>query len=253
MGGARHRLCWLLLLGFACAWAGALQAQTVAEQYLFNAANQERAERGLGPLRWDAQLANAARAHADEMSERASISHQFAGEPELTRRAAAAGVKFSMVAENVAEAPSPLRMHDAWMHSEGHRANLLAPAADAVGIAVVERSGELYAVQDFAHVTRSLTYGQQEDAVRRLVDQAAPVGWVDDPFYARSTCEMDTGYVGPRPGYVMRFTANDLTALPIDLVAKLRSGGYRQAAVGACPAETSSIFSVYAVAVLLYP
>jgi uncharacterized protein YkwD len=36
------------------------------------------------------------------------------------------------------------------MHSSGHRANILDGNMDSVGIAVAERDGEYYAVEDFS-------------------------------------------------------------------------------------------------------
>ena len=66
---------------------------SVAEQYLLAAANQERVARGLSVLHRDSQLARAAAQHARSMAAHGSISHQFAGEPELTERGASAGVR----------------------------------------------------------------------------------------------------------------------------------------------------------------
>ncbi len=125
------------------------QAVSVAEQYLFQAANAERASRGLPTLRWDTGLYHAAQGHCWQMAQRESISHQYPGEPELASRGKNAGARFSMIAENVAEAQTAVRIHDAWMNSPGHRANLLDPHLDAVGISVRSRNGQLYAVQDF--------------------------------------------------------------------------------------------------------
>ena len=53
---------------------------TVAEQYLFAAANEARANQGLPPLRLDPVLAEASARHAREMANHAAISHQFDGE-----------------------------------------------------------------------------------------------------------------------------------------------------------------------------
>ena len=136
-----------LLLGITAA-AGILpcanaqqppRTATLAEQYLLAAANQERASRGLGLLHRDPLLARAAAQHAGVMAAHGSISHQFPGEPELTDRGARAGVAFSAISENVAEAPSVIQIHDMWMNSEHHRANLLDPAIDSAGISVVTR------------------------------------------------------------------------------------------------------------------
>src|ERR1700680_39995 len=69
-----------------------------SERILFDAANQERAARGLGPLRWDNSLADAARLHSIAMAQHDTISHQFAGEDGLSARATTAGARFSIVA-----------------------------------------------------------------------------------------------------------------------------------------------------------
>lgn len=227
----------------------------VAEQYLFAQANAERTQRGLRPLRWDAALARAAEEQAREMASRQAISHQFPGEPELSERARQAGARFSVVAENVAEAPSAAEIQDEWMHSPGHRANLLDPRVDAMGAGVVERGGELYAAEDFDRQVDSLSLDEQEAAVAavlRSVDNAIRV--LPSSADARRTCTMDSGYAGGRqPWFVMRYTAADLTRLPAALTQKLATGKYHQAAVAACAAQETQNFSAYRIAVMLYP
>jgi uncharacterized protein YkwD len=107
----------------------ALNNLTVAEQYLLAAANEARASQGLPPVRLDPILTGASALHAREMADHASISHQFDGEPELAIRGANAGAHFSLISENVGEAPTSVIIHDLWMNSPGHRANLLDPSA----------------------------------------------------------------------------------------------------------------------------
>ncbi len=103
------------------------------------------------------------------MARRKTISHQFEGEPELATRVGDAGVHFSLVTENVAEAPNSALIHDLWMNSAGHRANLLDPAVDAVGIAVIRDRGQYYAVEDFARTVEHLTLEQQESEVAGML------------------------------------------------------------------------------------
>ena len=233
--------------------AAEAQSGNLSEQYLFAAANRDRLERGLTPLRYDQALASAALAHAQQMAARQAISHQFTGEPGLALRVARAGVRFSLVTENVAEAGNSALIHELWMHSEGHRANLLDPKVDSVGIAVVARSGQLYAVQDFARSVESLSLLQQEAIVGELVASGG-VAILPDSHDAERTCALSTGFVGARrPWFVMRFTAADLKRLPDELVAKLATSRYHEAAVGACSAQEQSPFTSYQVAVLLYP
>ena len=232
------------------AWAQA--PRTVSEQYLFQAANAERVQRGLQPLRWDSSLYRAAGNHAREMAQRESISHQYPGEAELTERGKLAGARFSTIAENVAMAPTAVTIHTAWMNSPHHRENLLDPEVDSVGISVLKRGGELYAVEDFDRSVEKLTFEEQEAQVADLLQRTASID-VATSEEARQTCAMESGYVGRRPWFVMRYTAGDLTRLPEQLKAKLATGKYRQAVVGACQARQKQAFSAFNIAVLLYP
>ncbi len=121
-----------------------------AERELFSACNRERQAQGLPTLKWNTSLAEAARRHAQLMVTNQTISHQFPGEPSLSTRASRAGVSWMGLAENVAEAPSPQEIHSLWMHSPGHRANILDRNLDSIGVAVIERGAEYYAVEDFS-------------------------------------------------------------------------------------------------------
>jgi hypothetical protein len=126
------------------------QAEPEAEQELLRLMNQERQQQGAPALRWDEQLARAAREHNRLQVERGSLSHEFAGEPELSERLARAGVASDRDAENVAfdrDAPSA---HDSLMHSPPHRANILNPVYNAVGIGAIRKGGSLYVTEDFA-------------------------------------------------------------------------------------------------------
>jgi hypothetical protein len=238
------------ILAVCCA-AGA--AQNVSEQYLLAAANQDRAAHGLGPVQVDEHLALAARLHAYQMAERQAISHQFEGEKELAARAGDAGAHFSLITENVAEASNSAKIHELWMASEGHRANLLDPNVDAVGIAVVQKRGQLYAVEDFARTVPQLSLEQQEAQVGRLLT-AAGLRLGGDKADARQTCTMSSGFAGSRqPGFVMRFSGSSLDRLPDQLTARIGTGKYREVAVGACVTGRQTPFSGYNVAVMLFP
>ncbi len=228
----------------------------LAEQYLLAAANQDRAARGLQPLRFDPTLAQAALYHARQMAAHAEISHQFPGEPELSTRGANVGAHFSLITENVAEAPESTMIHDLWMHSKGHRANLLDPNVEVVGISVVVRDHQFYAVEDFANTVDTLSFNQQETTVAGLLAQSG-VQIANNPRTvedARRTCSMPTGYAGTRkPWFVMRYTVDHLTELPTQLQSRLSTGKYHQAVVGACISTESGPFTAYNIAVLLYP
>ena len=127
------------------------------EQLLFDSANKERIAQHLHPLKWDAALADAARRHAALMAERKRLEHRLPDEPALDQRAAQAGARFSKIGENIAIGRQASTIHTGWMHSPGHRANILEAHFTALGVGVVEEDGELYAVQDFSTAVASLS------------------------------------------------------------------------------------------------
>jgi hypothetical protein len=137
------------------------------------------------------------------------------------------------------------------MHSPPHRANLLDPRLDAVGIAVVERDGELFAVEDFARTVQALTQRQQEQQVARvLAGQGLDVR--PDPSIARSYCGDAPVRVRPLPRLIMNYTTTDLGQLPRPVKERIASGHVRTAAVGACRPDNDSGFAAYHIVLLLY-
>ena len=234
-----------------------MNGPNVAEQLLLNEANQDRVAHNLQALKRDTMLSQAALFHAFQMAEHADISHGFPGEPDLSQRGASAGVHFSLITENVAEAQDPTIIHDLWMHSSGHRANLLDPAVNVVGIAVVTRNQEIFAVEDFASTVDSLSLDDQELTVAALLNTTGlAIGNSDSQSVAnaRLTCTMASGYAGLRqPWYIMRYTASRLDHLPSQIKDRLNTGKYHQAVIGACPRSDSGAFSSYSIAILLYP
>lgn len=233
----------------------------VAERYLLAAANQDRAAYGLRQLRFDPILARAALFHANEMAAHDGISHQFRGEPDLAERGAKAGAHFSVITENVAQASDSSVIHDLWMHSPGHRRNLLDPSVEVVGIAVVVRNHQFYAVEDFANTVESLSFDQQEETVAGLLEKTGirvlngeTGGRISSTLDARRTCSMSSGYAGQyKPWFIMRYTADRLNRLPDELESRVASGKYHRAVVGACFTSESEAFTSYNIAVLLYP
>lgn len=223
---------------------------------LFALGNQARAAAGVEPLKWNPALAAAALLHCQRMAAEGEIAHRYGGEADISERAGRAGALFSMVAENVAVGSYPALIHQGWMDSPGHRANLLNPALDRVGIAVVASRGVLYAVADFARAVPALTPAQVEAAIAALI-RVSGVTVRGDPSAARATCALERGLprslAGPTPLFVMRWQDSDLSHLPPALVSRLASGEYRQAAVGDCaPQGVEGSFTVFRIAVLLY-
>jgi len=223
---------------------------TSPEGQLFYSVNRERAAQGLSVLQWDDALAIAARDHASQMALHNLMSHRLPGEPELIARATAAGVRFSVIAENVAIGPDAFTIHTAWMRSPGHRANILSPELSAVGIAVVPGTAGLFAVQDFAKSSTNLSLEQQERQVVLLL--AARGLQANASTEAQTICNGQPAYIGNRAATVIRFETPDLSKLPPALEQELQSSQFHTAAVGACASPGSSGFSRFRIVVLLF-
>ncbi|MCA9711021.1 MAG: hypothetical protein KDK70_34585, partial [Myxococcales bacterium] len=118
--------------------------------------NEERERRGLPSLQWDADAAAIAAGHSEDMRDHDYVGHRSPSSGEVTDRFEAAGVRSTVVRENVALGYGPKGIHESLMSSPGHRVNILATDVSHVGIGVVmgdPRSPSLprpvYATQNF--------------------------------------------------------------------------------------------------------
>jgi uncharacterized protein YkwD len=226
-------------------------AVPAAARQLFALANQARAAAGVWPLKWDAALAAAALQHCQLMAIEGPIAHRYNGEPDLTVRAQRAGAHYSLIEENVAFGSNVAGIHQGWLNSPGHRANLLNPEVDSVGIAVVAGRGAYYAAADYAHAVQVLSRDQVEATVAELI-RASGISIVGDPSAARNYCETGSSDNG-RSGFFVVWEGADISALPRALAGRIGTGSYRTAVVGACaPKDADSGFTSYRVAVILY-
>jgi hypothetical protein len=229
-------------------------AQSPAEQTLLQLANQARATHNLPPLYWDANLAQAAHAHVQwVLRDPSKLLHQYPGEPDLVTRGAQTGARFGTIAENIGgRGESPAALQQIWMTTPTHRANLLDPNLNAVGIAVTQDpNGLLYAVEDFTRVVPSLSPDTVEQRVQKLL-QAQGIAPVPSNEDARKTCTMAQGQAG-NPRLVIQWDSSDLSQLPDSVLQQLSRTRYTRAAVGACPGnQPNQQFTTYHVALLLY-
>ena len=228
-----------------------------SEQTVLNLTNQDRAAQGLGPLAWDPALASAANAHALAMAQAGNLSHQLPGESNVADRSAKQGAHFSAIAENIAFGPSPASIERQWMHSAPHRANILDPRMNRIGISLVSSGGTLWAVADFAAASPVLSAQAVEQTVEQHLRarglQIAAAG-SEEKQAARAACPQFEGGAGAHARFVVRWESSDLHTLPQPLADSVGSGQYTRAAVGACPATNTrnQAFSAYRVAVLLF-
>lgn len=148
------------------------QFDSQAEHELLNLVNQTRAQAGLGRLSLDPGLSKAARAHAEAMSAARELSHQFAGEPALPQRlAAATTTSLDEEGENVALDITATEAHRHLMQSQPHRANLLDPDYNVIGLGVIRSGDRLYIVQDFGHALPNYSLAEVKAQIAAAVAQ----------------------------------------------------------------------------------
>ena len=255
----KKKLLKAVLFGAVCLVLNALTQACAQEDYsgnarrIFELTNHDRVAHGLEALKWDASLAAAAQAHAERMAGEGYLSHQYPGEGDVGARAARAGAHFQAIAENIATGPNDGAIESEWMNSAPHRRNILDPQMNAIGIGVVERHGTIFAVEDFADASEALSTAQVESKVGVLLrrDGIEPSASRES---AAQACMTSSGYpTGGTGKLVMRFDTPDLSQLPAQIEAQLRSGNYRKASVAACSAgPRQGSFTTYRVAIVLY-
>ena len=108
-----------------------------AEQELFALINNDRRAAGLLPLVWDNRLAAIARSHSRDMAENRFIAHVSPTTGDTETRVRKAGGRYDLVLENVGQEGGVRQAHQGFMHSPGHRANVLNQHATFIGIGVV--------------------------------------------------------------------------------------------------------------------
>lgn len=123
--------------------------------------NEARGGEGMAELAPGENLDEAALAHAEDMARRDYYAHVSPeGETVAERFIDAGGDQWELVAENIARCtgcpvpPDVARveeLHEGWMNSPGHRANILGEGLSRFGFGIMtDGEGALYAVQTFA-------------------------------------------------------------------------------------------------------
>lgn len=109
------------------------------EQKVVDLTNQERAKQGLPALKLDTELSKVAKAKSQDMNSKGYFSHTSPtyGSPfDMMKQF---GISYRTAGENIAMGQqSPEEVVQAWMNSEGHRANILNGSYTHIGVGYVE-------------------------------------------------------------------------------------------------------------------
>lgn len=109
--------------------AGSIEEQVTA------LVNEQRRQAGLRPLRLNPQLSAAALAHSQDMALNDFFSHTGSNGSSVSNRIAATGYRYSTIGENIAAGFAiPATVVQGWMNSPEHRANILNPAVQEMGV-----------------------------------------------------------------------------------------------------------------------
>jgi uncharacterized protein YkwD len=116
--------------------------------------NTERINAGCGPLSVDGRLQNAAQDFSQDMANRNYFSHNTPEGVDPGQRMRNAGYDMSTWGENIFMSGGLATAQEAvnaWMNSEGHRANILNCGFAQTGVGIATNSnGASYWTQDFA-------------------------------------------------------------------------------------------------------
>lgn len=264
-------LVWALvvaLCGTALPNASAFDA--TAEQEILSLLNHERTSRGLQPLAADSRLTATSRAHSALMGKYREIGHQFDHEKMVALRLGDTGLHFSRSGENVAVADDAQAVHEALMHSPGHRANILNAEFNTVGIGAVRDGDALYVTEDFALRAAELSVEEAEQTVAeqfndlRAKSGAPQLSLVKYPALRQGACEMahqdslEASMFGaggkhpvPNAKNIVAYTVIDVQKLP-DTLLRLRMTPGGSLAVGVCYERSASYENpIYWVAVVI--
>lgn len=143
------------VISILLALPGYAQHEQSVELRIFEAINQVRQENRLPPLKWHAKIAEVARSHSKRMATKRFFSHQDPQFGDPGRRLSAARIAWRLCGENIFEESGeddPARAALlGWMHSSGHRKNILTREFTHTGVGVATgRDGSYTITQMFA-------------------------------------------------------------------------------------------------------
>ena len=118
-------------------------ANSASEKRLVALTNQSRAAAGLKALKVDSKLTSVARWRSKDMIQRDYFSHDIPGYGKVYKKLDAVGYCYKVAGENIGwntypDAEATAQIHQMFMGSSGHRANILGKSWDVIGVGVVQ-------------------------------------------------------------------------------------------------------------------
>jgi uncharacterized YkwD family protein len=105
------------------------------EEQVATLVNQERAKHGLRALQHRADVKNVAQKKAEDLINSNYFSHTSPNYGSPFQMLKTFGINYQAAGENIAKGQkTPQEVMNAWMNSPGHRANILKPEYDTIGV-----------------------------------------------------------------------------------------------------------------------
>ncbi|MEM6520615.1 MAG: CAP domain-containing protein [Cyanobacteria bacterium P01_D01_bin.71] len=170
---------------------------------LINLTNAFREANGLPRLALDLDLAEAAQSHSQNMASSDFFAHDDPAGLSPRDRANNAGYEAGPVGENIAAGQlTPQAVLEAWLNSPGHRANILNPTWNEIGV------GHYYSANDSGNYafrtywTQVFGRGEIESSATATTPPPAPSPTSPPPSPAASD-EVEPGPIGETPETVL--------------------------------------------------
>ena len=181
---------------------------------LFNLINTERKKLGLAPVRFSPPLSFLARKHSQDMALRGDISHLSTSGETYSERLVKGGFYFIKNGENIAFSQTfiPEFIHKGFMEGPGHKATVLDPDFDELGIGVVFKKDKgYYVTQDFVRALapkgRIEAEAEVEENINKIrrVYSLPPISFLKEANRFAQQCSINKAKGRPFPSLLTHF------------------------------------------------
>jgi uncharacterized protein YkwD len=196
-----------------------------AAQVLLGMVNEERAKAQLAPLVLDDALSRIADAHVSDMIDAGFVAHTSKTTGSAADRVARAGIRTSIVLENIGRGYSLREVHEGLLASPGHRGNILNELVTHIGIGVrasPESGHTAYLVTElYTRVTPKLTGDAAEVLLDKINEKRRALGrpaLTENPALSALARKTAQGYFKepvPSDGMLMQGVRAELERLQV--------------------------------------
>lgn len=115
------------------------------ENQVITLVNAQRAKVGLQPLKANWELSRVARYKSQDMAKKGYFSHTSPTYGSPFNMMESFGIRFTAAGENIAMGQrTPQEVMNSWMNSSGHKANILNPSYNQIGVGLAKSSNGTY-------------------------------------------------------------------------------------------------------------